>query len=105
MILHPFKDKSPPEAPKPEKHIHEYSRSRTNKKIYRCVHPECTHYNQKEFLEGKKARCRKCHQPFILDKTQLKNKDPRCLKCSASKAGAQTRKITEVLEVLLAQEP
>ena len=89
--------------PKP-KHIHEYQRSRSNKLIYRCVHPDCTHYTQKEFLEGKRALCRKCKDPFILTADQLKNLNPVCLNCSKSKKAERVQDMAEVLSGLFMEK-
>jgi len=51
---------------KKEKHLHTYVRSKRNKKIYRCVHPDCTHYTDRDNLRGKRAMCR-CGTSFIVE--------------------------------------
>jgi formylmethanofuran dehydrogenase subunit E len=85
MLIDVSKLKRPPKPKKTvEKHYHTYERSRSNLEVYRCLDPECTHFNRKEFLEGKKARC-KCGDLFILSYEQLKNKTPVCSNCSKAK--------------------
>lgn len=64
--------------------LHIYERSKSNKNIYRCIHPLCPYYQKKEFILGKLAECPSCHRGFILDRIQLRNKRPRCVKCSKS---------------------
>lgn len=64
--------------------LHIYERSKTSKKVYRCLHPDCHHYNFAALLLGKRAECAKCKEPFILDAKQLKNKLPVCEFCSRS---------------------
>ena len=80
--------------------FHEYERSKSNKEIYRCIHPECTHYHRREFLIGKKAICPKCKKPFILDKVQLRNKLPVCEFCSKSPKAKALNIIRQELEEL-----
>lgn len=79
-----------------EKHLHRYVRSRTRKDIYRCVHPDCTHYNRAELIIGKRAECSKCGAEMIIEESQAikyKTKYLTCLNCSKSKK-AQEYKIT-----------
>lgn len=64
------------------KHTHSYTRYR--KKYFRCTHPECTHYIDKEFLKGKLNRCA-CGVEFILTSEDLKRALPKCKNCSATK--------------------
>ena len=69
MLLNPLSRLKIPPKGEPElkpKHLHEYMRSASNKDIYRCVDPDCTHYQSRAFLEGKRARCYKCKQEMIL---------------------------------------
>ena len=82
----------------PAKHLHIYVRSSTNRNIYRCTHPDCSHYHQKAFLLGKRASCYFCHDPFILSKEQLRNKIPRCDFC---KKGSKLKKVESNLEELI----
>lgn len=72
------------------KHYHEYQRSKTNKDIYRCIHPECNHYTHRQFIEGKRSECHDCKKLFIVPKEQLKNKFLRCELCNKSKKAEDT---------------
>jgi hypothetical protein len=78
-------------------HIHTFARSRKNKDIYKCIHPDCTHYTDREYLVGKRALCGKCASEFILDRVQLKNALPVCLNCTKSARG---KKFTETKTLL-----
>lgn len=75
--------------------LHEYERSKTRKNIYRCRHPKCPHYKDRELLEGKEAACHKCKQPFILTWQQLRNKHPVCDFCMKSPRSLELRNIRE----------
>jgi hypothetical protein len=77
-----------------EKHncqYHEYERSRANKEIYRCIHPDCTHYANRNLLEKKRALCHACKNPFILTWQQLRNKYPVCEFCTKSPKSQELR--------------
>lgn len=67
-----------------ETHLHTYERSSMNRKVFRCISPDCTHFTRREHLLGKYALCFKCRQQFTLDKKQLDNKHPVCIMCSKS---------------------
>src|SRR6187399_203489 len=106
MLLNPMSRlKIPPkgEEIKP-KHLHEYMRSVVNKNIYRCVDPDCTHYQSREFLEGKRARCYKCKREMLLSKGQLKNRVPVCTECSKSKAAKRVKDVRNFLTEILPPE-
>jgi hypothetical protein len=77
---------------------HELERSRANKNYYRCMHPECSYYQNRTRLEGKRALCHKCKEPFILSWQQLRNKYPVCDFCTKSPKAEQLRKLREVTE-------
>lgn len=83
------------------KHLHTYRRSRANPEIYKCLDPDCTHYTKREFIEGKRALCGKCHSEFIISKEQLKNALPVCINCSKSKAADIHRGVKSELEKIL----
>jgi hypothetical protein len=87
------------------KHIHEYERSKANKDIYRCIHPRCTHYHNREFLVGKEALCPMCHNAFILDWKQLKNKRPRCEFCRTSTKSQNLRNARKAAIAVLNELP
>lgn len=65
-------------------YLHTYKRSSQNKRIYKCLHPLCSHYIDKDYLENKLAECPKCHEEFTLTLEKLRCKLPVCLKCSRS---------------------
>ncbi len=86
-------------------HLHEYERSVSNIEIYRCLHPDCSHYAKREFLVGKRAICHKCKNPFLLMQKQLKAGQkvrgilhPTCSFCSKNKKTAKLTELTEILE-------
>jgi formylmethanofuran dehydrogenase subunit E len=81
--------------------IHEYERSKYNKEVYRCVHPECTHFSRKGFLVGKRATCSKCKNPFILSLAQLRNKKPVCDYCCKSPKAAELREAKELVNQVM----
>lgn len=86
-------------------HLHRYERHKTRKDIYKCVHPECTHYNSADMIVGKKAECSKCGNPMIIDKIQAlryKNKHLTCLDCSNSKQAKKHRAAKDVIAKILA---
>lgn len=91
-------DKKP--VQKKEVHVHTYERVTKKPNLYRCVHPDCKHYTDKIFLDGKRARCYKCPNTFILTKDQLKNKRPVCLNCSKSQKKTRVEDIKSKLEDL-----
>jgi len=78
--------------------LHVYERSKDNKEIYRCIHPECTSYNRVALLLGKAAECFKCHDKFILTKKQLKNFHPVCISCSKEKKSPTLGIGTELMQ-------
>ena len=106
MLLNPMSRlKIPPkEGEIKPKHLHEYMRSSGSKNIYRCTDPDCTHYQQKEFLLGKRARCGKCKNEMILTKDQLKNRVPSCMNCSKSRASKRVKEVRSFLEDILPKE-
>jgi len=104
MILNPNSSKPDSPALKAEdktKHLHEYVRSNANKKIYRCMDPDCTHYQSRDYLEGKRARCHKCKEEMILTKLQLRNRVPVCLDCTRSHKGKRVKVVRGFLERIL----
>jgi hypothetical protein len=64
-----------------ERHYHTYQRMKTKsgrKDVYRCLHPECSHYSNKEMIDGKTARCFFCHALYQLSPKSLRLKTPHC---------------------------
>ena len=70
-------------------HVHEYVRmnmSRNPKKepyvVLKCEAPACNHYMPEKFAVGKLAKCSRCGDPFIMDKTAaINHKKPHCSDC------------------------
>lgn len=93
--------------PLPNDHLHTYERSARSKRIYRCIHPECTHYHDIEFIVGKKSLCNKCGEPFILERHQLYGKtavkNPTCLNCANSKKAQAHRKLRDLVAETLVE--
>lgn len=83
-----------------EHFYHIYERSSANKKVYRCIHPDCAHYIKRELLGGKRAECPKCHELFILTWTKLRLKKPTCDACSRSPRAAEIRQLQELSKQL-----
>jgi hypothetical protein len=54
------------------------------KKIFRCVSPDCWFYVRASFLLGKRATCPRCLLPFILTSESLKLRKPHCESCTNS---------------------
>lgn len=81
-----------------EECVHIYERSPTNRKIFRCVAPNCSHYWTVEFIVGKYARCFYCFQPFVLSKEMLKRKRPHCGCLGRVKEPGLVNWMTEVLK-------
>ena len=81
--------------------LHEYERSKSNKEIYRCVHPDCHHYKRREFLLGKRAQCFKCKSSFILTRLQLNNFHPVCEYCTKSPRAKKNLIVLKIAEELI----
>lgn len=90
---------------KPANHIlHRYQRSKANKNVYRCLHPDCSHYARKPLLEGKRAECGKCGEDFILTNKQLNNFNPVCDFCSKAKKSKVLKLGVNIMEQILNKE-
>jgi hypothetical protein len=67
-------------------HTHQYVRARVQRDgkfyMYRCVHPHCTHREDKKFLEGKATLCNKCGTEFKLSFEDLRRSMPICMNCA-----------------------
>lgn len=71
------------------RHLHTYEKSATRNsnwklQIYRCIDPDCRHYEQAEKIIGKRARCHECKGEIIITKDQIKNKIIVGMCCSKS---------------------
>lgn len=71
------------------KHIHQYKRVRIMRDgkfyLYRCAHKDCSHREDKKFLEGKASLCNKCGAEFKLTFEDLRRAFPTCLNCANTK--------------------
>lgn len=83
-------------APKQEKHIHTYARIRKRPLYFRCTHPDCSHYNHKDLLIGKRARCPICGESFILTWRELRLSKPHCPTCT--KGSKETKKTPDTIQ-------
>jgi hypothetical protein len=90
------------------KHLHSYERSVKNMEIYKCIHPQCTHFTRRELIVGKEVICTKCHQPTIARNEQLHAGHNQlgvrrltCLMCSNSPKRFQIQAIEDVLAGVL----
>lgn len=64
-----------------QKHLHTYQRVKGKRDVYKCIHPDCTHFTQKELIVGKRADCPFCHNSFVLSKEALRLAKPHCSTC------------------------
>lgn len=52
--------------------------------VWACALPDCTHYmpnHMEAMVEGKASICWQCGEDMILDKENMKDKQPRCYNC------------------------
>lgn len=77
------------------KHIHTYERPRWDKKIYRCIAPDCSHYINKKLLLGKYGKCPECGAQFILDREKLLRAKPKCDFCSNTRKSKELKALAE----------
>ncbi len=89
------------------KHIHEYVRIQNQFPMeqrtirYRCQHPDCTHFMDRELVRGKRTICSKCHlRETLMDYENLRRANPVCFHCSGTKKAAAVRGKFEVLDEL-----
>ena len=87
--------------PKFQHEWHIWERVKTKKHLYRCIHPDCPTYKNKEMLTGKRAECPKCHELYILTYEKLRNKLPTCDMCSKSPKAKELREKKEAADELL----
>lgn len=81
-------------------HIHTYIRKSSNKNMYRCNSPDCTHFTDKESILGKLSLCTSCGDTIILSREDLRRAKPKCLACSDTKKGKAFRKAQELTRYL-----
>jgi hypothetical protein len=92
------------ENDKDQKHtLHTYKRSDTNEEIYKCLHPYCTHYINRDFLENKASLCPKCGEEMILTRQALKKRIPVCLQCGRSPRKKLEKTAEQVIDEILSE--
>src|SRR5258706_11686003 len=83
-------------------HIHQYVQvpPKPNREIrYRCAHPDCSHFINRDMLPGKRSLCAQCGQTeIVLDFESLRRAKPTCMKCSGTKRAAAMRSNLAVLD-------
>ncbi len=65
------------------KHFHIYQRIKNRPTYFRCIHPDCKHYLEKELVIGRRAECPYCHDDYVIQRRDLNNKTPHCSNCIA----------------------
>lgn len=81
-------------------HIHTYQRISPN--VYMCMHPDCTHRENKKFLKGKRSLCcaEGCENEIILKPEHLQRAAPKCLEHSNTREAREVRERLETLKGL-----
>ena len=87
------------------KHTHRYIRWKKETGLYRCAHPDCTHFTEKSFLLGKRSVCNLCGDEFVLTREDLLLAQPRCPNCSNRAGNKQRRKLRELVDTLALADP
>jgi len=64
-----------------KRHLHMYRKVKSREGYYKCIHPDCTHVVQREFLDGKRARCYYCQEPYVVTWRALQLITLRCEDC------------------------
>lgn len=79
---------------------HRHILRRATRSTFACI-DDCSYREVKSFLFGRIVRCPFCKEEFQLTLEDLKRALPRCPNCSNTK----TKRITNELETLFAEEP
>lgn len=97
--------------PKTLNHVHTYVRQQTvnrkpvirdNELMFKCNHPDCSHYAPYSLVIGKRSICAVCHEhELILTNRDLERVKPRCHMCSNTKDARNMRKAHDVAANLL----
>ena len=82
------------------KHLHTYQRMKERPKMFRCVHEKCTHFQSKELLLGKLARCI-CGNEYHLSVQSLRLKNPHCESCTRGKSRFEPDELELVIDEIL----
>ncbi len=81
-------------------HVHTYVRYKARPGYYRCDAPDCTHFLDKENVQGKLSRCTVCGDQMILSREDLRRARPKCMNCSNTKTAKMHRKAQELTRYL-----
>ncbi len=87
------------------KHTHRYERVDIGVTkeyfVYRCTLPDCSHYLPEALVVGKKSKCWRCGEEFVLTKNLLFKK-PHCENCIERKTDDATKeKVDKLLSEFL----
>jgi hypothetical protein len=81
-------------------HIHTYVKYKTRPGYFMCSAPDCTHFLDKERVNGKLSLCTECGSQFILSREDLKRVRPKCLNCSNTKKARSYQKAQQLTQYL-----
>lgn len=82
------------------KHLHTYERVKERKNYYRCIHPDCTHYQHRTFLRNKRARCWVCNEPFVITSHTLQLAKLRCGNCRHNRSSKLAPTVQSIVDKL-----
>ena len=87
------------------KHTHTYERvgGRTTAKIWRCIHPDCTHTIKAELVRGKNSACPECQKFFPLTPECLQRKLPKCPFCRDTVEGRMLQNAASIMDYIFEQ--
>ena len=86
-------------------HTHQYVQYKGRAGFWRCAHPQCSHYTDRESVLGKLSLCNNnCGTEFILDVEALLRRRPLCLNCSNTKKARAFRAGQKMMEALEVEE-
>ena len=88
-------------------HTHTYVRWKTTKlgvTYYRCNHPNCTHFIDRELIIGKTSLCSSCGEQFILSREDLRRAKPRCMSCANTKEARTIRMARDLMDSIMPKE-
>ena len=80
-------------------HTHTYARLDKERGLYKCAHPQCTHFIDRKLLVGKESVCNSCGtEKFILTWKDLRMAAPKCQNCSNRESAKAFRQRKQMLE-------
>jgi hypothetical protein len=81
-------------------HIHTYRRIKGDKRRMMCIDPDCSHTKPIAELWGKRSRCPRCREPWIMEATDLRWVLPTCPSCRNSEKGKRLKGQKKALQYL-----